>query len=249
MAQFWIAIFFIFLAVAQLYQSIKDINLPLPVYLVLGVMLAVASNSQQQLSFTPARQTTSPQLEESEPILNLIPALPSKLEESQPILSLIPAPSLADDIELSDSNTLETLSAVPLVEVIEEIQPVEIEQQFQIQNLIESIPTVSPHPQPFSLMEKGAGSKVPLPEGEGFRVRANQCDTPAVDIDAPPVSLAATEPSPPEIPAADELNPVDSDEPPVVLVEPQAEVSSKKQAKPVAKKTTRKKSTSSKTRK
>jgi hypothetical protein len=44
----------------------------------------------------------------------------------------------------------------------------------------------SPHPQPFSLREKGAGAgfkvplaeveevgfKVPLPEGEGFRVRA-----------------------------------------------------------------------------
>jgi len=28
-----------------------------------------------------------------------------------------------------------------------------------------------PHPQPFSLREKGAGFKVPLPEGEGFRVR------------------------------------------------------------------------------
>jgi hypothetical protein len=45
-------------------------------------------------------------------------------------------------------------------------------QQFQIQNLIESVLGVSPHPQPFSLGEKGARFKVPLPEGEGFRVRA-----------------------------------------------------------------------------
>jgi hypothetical protein len=29
-----------------------------------------------------------------------------------------------------------------------------------------------PHPQPFSQREKGAGLRVPLPEGEGFRVRA-----------------------------------------------------------------------------
>jgi hypothetical protein len=32
-----------------------------------------------------------------------------------------------------------------------------------------------PHPQPFSLGEKGARFKVPLPSGEGFRVRANCC--------------------------------------------------------------------------
>jgi len=35
-----------------------------------------------------------------------------------------------------------------------------------------------PHPQPFSLREKGAGFKVPLPEGEGFRVRVKKWDTP-----------------------------------------------------------------------
>ena len=50
MPQFWIAIFFLLLAVAELYQSIKDIDLPLPVYLGLGTILAVASN-YQQLSF------------------------------------------------------------------------------------------------------------------------------------------------------------------------------------------------------
>jgi len=35
-----------------------------------------------------------------------------------------------------------------------------------------------PHPQPFSLREKGAGFKVPLPQGEGFRVRVKKRDTP-----------------------------------------------------------------------
>ena len=58
MPQFWIAIFFIFLAAAELYQSIKDIELPLPVYLGLGTILAIASNYQQQLSFADDRQTT-----------------------------------------------------------------------------------------------------------------------------------------------------------------------------------------------
>ncbi len=58
MPQFWIAIFFILLAVAELYQSIKDIDLPLPVYLGLGTILAVASNYHQQLSFADDRQIT-----------------------------------------------------------------------------------------------------------------------------------------------------------------------------------------------
>lgn len=37
---------------------------------------------------------------------------------------------------------------------------------------IGSFCVVCPHPQPFSPREKGAGLKVPLPQGEGFRVRA-----------------------------------------------------------------------------
>jgi hypothetical protein len=62
MPQFWIAIFFILLAVAQLYDSIKDINLPFPVYLVLGTLLAVASNSQAKFSLGHSRQPANPDL-------------------------------------------------------------------------------------------------------------------------------------------------------------------------------------------
>jgi hypothetical protein len=58
MPQFWIAIFFILLAAAQLYQSIKDINLPFPVYLVLGTVLAVAANSGHKFAFIPTQQVT-----------------------------------------------------------------------------------------------------------------------------------------------------------------------------------------------
>jgi hypothetical protein len=68
MPQFWIAIFFVFLAVAQLYESIKAIELPLPVYLVLGTMLAIASNSQQKFGFNPvqpAPTSVEPNLPES----------------------------------------------------------------------------------------------------------------------------------------------------------------------------------------
>ena len=58
MPQFWIAIFFILLAVAQLYESIKKIELPLPVYLVLGTILAIASNFHQKFSLSPDRSPT-----------------------------------------------------------------------------------------------------------------------------------------------------------------------------------------------
>jgi hypothetical protein len=214
MAQFWIAIFFIFLAVAQLYQSIKDINLPLPVYLVLGAMLAVASNSQQQLSFTPARQITLPTPEELEPILSLIPAHP-----------------FADNIKLADSNTL-----APPVELADEIQPVDSE----------PAPVISTAP----ISPEVSQAEIEPVESEIVPIRLTEIpsadNSQLVDTAAPVVSLVATEPSPPEIPV---INPVDSDEPLVALVEPLPEVSSKKQLKPVAKKTNRKKATSSKIRK
>jgi hypothetical protein len=222
MAQFWIAIFFIFLAVAQLYQSIKDINLPLPVYLVLGAMLAVASNSQQQLSFTPARQITLPTPEELEPILSLIPAHP-----------------FADNIKLADSNTLAPLSPrllPPPVELADEIQPVDSE----------PAPVISTAP----ISPEVSQAEIEPVESEIVPIRLTEIpsadNSQLVDTAAPVVSLAATEPSPPEIPV---INPVDSDEPLVALVEPLPEVSSKKQLKPVAKKTNRKKATSSKIRK
>ena len=70
MPQFWIAIFFIFLAVAELYQSIEDIDLPLPVYLVLGTILAVASNYKQQFSFAGDRQIIQQPTSTAEPILS-----------------------------------------------------------------------------------------------------------------------------------------------------------------------------------
>jgi hypothetical protein len=80
MPQFWIAIFFVLLAVAELYQSLKDIDLPLPVYLGLGTILAIASNYQQQLSFDspnerlrqPDRQINPLQSISSDPALNPI---------------------------------------------------------------------------------------------------------------------------------------------------------------------------------
>ncbi len=70
MPQFWIAIFFILLAVAELYQSIKDIDLPLPVYLGLGTILAVASNYQQQFSLARDRQIIQQPTSTADPVLS-----------------------------------------------------------------------------------------------------------------------------------------------------------------------------------
>jgi hypothetical protein len=230
MAQFWIAIFFIFLAVAQLYQSIKDINLPLPIYLVLGAMLAVASNAQQQLSFTPAQQPTQP-----------------KLDESEPILSSIEAAIFVDGFQLFDSNTNPILSAAP------HKSPVE---------LADNIPAVNNDNHSIALSEPLAPVTEVLqteiePVDSDLLVISTESlllpteiasipNTESIDIEASPVSVAGTEAS------DDHIQQIDSDELPVALVEPQLpqpEVGLKKAAKPVARKPSRKKSTSSKTRK
>lgn len=82
MPQFWIAIFFILLAIAQLYQSIKEIDLPLPVYLVLGTLLAVASNYQHKVSFGQVRQVPLQEIKVAEPVLGSspVPVLPATEE-------------------------------------------------------------------------------------------------------------------------------------------------------------------------
>ncbi len=86
MPQFWIAIFFILLAIAELYQSIKNIDLPLPVYLGLGMILAVASNYQQQLLFDSPRE----QLSQRDRQITELPT-----STADPVLSSVQAPLLA----------------------------------------------------------------------------------------------------------------------------------------------------------
>lgn len=71
MPQFWIAIFFITLAIAQLFQSVSSIDLPFPVYLVLGTVLAITSNSQGMFSFERAKAII-PAIQEPAPILKSV---------------------------------------------------------------------------------------------------------------------------------------------------------------------------------
>jgi hypothetical protein len=44
----WIGIFLVLLAVAEILQSVQKVELPFPVYLVLGAALAVISNYNSQ---------------------------------------------------------------------------------------------------------------------------------------------------------------------------------------------------------
>jgi hypothetical protein len=105
MAQFWIAIFFILLAIAQLYQSIKDINLPFPVYLVLGTVLAVAANPQHKFSFMPSQQVTLQEIKIPDPVLAT--AATSPILTATDILPLAPAELIP---------TIEPAAALPAVE-------------------------------------------------------------------------------------------------------------------------------------
>jgi hypothetical protein len=50
MVQLFILVFFGLFAAAETYQSVKNVQLPMPVYLVLGILLAVASNARSYLA-------------------------------------------------------------------------------------------------------------------------------------------------------------------------------------------------------
>jgi hypothetical protein len=84
MPQVWIAIFFVLLAGAELYQSIKDITLPFPVYLVLGVVLAVASNYQQQIANPQIERVTLQEIIEPDPSLGAVKKTPLLPPAEQP---------------------------------------------------------------------------------------------------------------------------------------------------------------------
>jgi hypothetical protein len=45
MVQLAIALFFGLFAIVEIYQSVKNVQLPMPIYLVLGILLAIASNA------------------------------------------------------------------------------------------------------------------------------------------------------------------------------------------------------------
>ncbi|WP_373542876.1 hypothetical protein [Chamaesiphon sp.] len=92
MPQFWIAIFFIVLAIAQLFQSIKDLDLPFPVYLILGAVLAIASNSAGKLSFSLPKTVTISEIKQPNPVLT---SAQSPLVTATPARDLTPTAPMA----------------------------------------------------------------------------------------------------------------------------------------------------------
>ncbi len=59
MVQLSIILFFGLFAVVEVYQSVKNVQLPMPVYLVLGIMLAIASNAAKNLPSSAVNITES----------------------------------------------------------------------------------------------------------------------------------------------------------------------------------------------
>jgi hypothetical protein len=67
MVQLSIVIFFGLFAIVEIYQSVKNVQLPMPVYLALGITLAVVSN----LSVLNLAQNSNEALRPSEETLVL----------------------------------------------------------------------------------------------------------------------------------------------------------------------------------
>ncbi len=59
----WIACFFVLFALAQFFDWIKEVNLPLPIYILGGAFLAVASNYDKLVgAYFPEFTQTSAQI-------------------------------------------------------------------------------------------------------------------------------------------------------------------------------------------
>lgn len=64
----WMTSFFVLFSIAELYQWVKHFTLPLPVYILGGAFLAIASNCERQAGFllyppnerTPEKNDRSP---------------------------------------------------------------------------------------------------------------------------------------------------------------------------------------------
>lgn len=104
MAQFWIAVFFILLAIVQLFQSIDTIDLPFPVYLILGMVLAIAANPQSKFSFGASQPVTLPELKTSAPVLTA---------QTTPLLAAMDTQLAATQLDATEPKTPRTRKAAP----------------------------------------------------------------------------------------------------------------------------------------
>ncbi|MDB9519751.1 hypothetical protein PN466_22670 [Roseofilum reptotaenium CS-1145] len=62
----WISCFVLLLVLAEIFQQLKALSVPLPVFIVAGGLLAIASNFEQVRQWTQ-KQTPQPKTVSSEP--------------------------------------------------------------------------------------------------------------------------------------------------------------------------------------
>jgi hypothetical protein len=73
MVQLSIALFFGLFAIVEIYQSVKNIQLPMPVYLVLGILLAIVSNATGLFTQSQTVAEVPRQIVTLNPIINQLP--------------------------------------------------------------------------------------------------------------------------------------------------------------------------------
>jgi hypothetical protein len=79
MLQLATIVFFGLFAIVEIYQSVKDVQLPMPIYLVLGIALAVVSN------LAKIDQSTANSNKAAQPVA----APPSSLQNEDQVVSSI----------------------------------------------------------------------------------------------------------------------------------------------------------------
>jgi len=82
----WIACFFVLFALAEFFDWVKEFTLPLPIYILGGAFLAVASNYDKivGLYFHDMTEANQPQLESTpESTRSISFSIPSNKEELQ----------------------------------------------------------------------------------------------------------------------------------------------------------------------
>lgn len=110
--QVWIVCFVLFFAAAELYQWIQGMTLPMPVFVIAGALLAVASNArtllQKQTVLPPLQQ--SAQIDPSQPVPDgwgTTEALPVTATASPRYYPGVQLPNLTPQAERSISFTLQ----------------------------------------------------------------------------------------------------------------------------------------------
>lgn len=93
MMKVWIASFLVLFGMAEIYQWLKHFTLPLPVYILGGAFLAIASNYEKitGFPFQKAREDNPPVLPSQPPVIPTVnqsqlnpPAYPSITNAQQP---------------------------------------------------------------------------------------------------------------------------------------------------------------------